>query len=73
MLQLVVWGLGLHLILKGVELRLIAAASTHDSRIDLMARATIWCTIAVIGGVAIIGMSIVLGEMMPGPESYPPF
>jgi hypothetical protein len=32
MLQLVIWMLCVYLILKGVELRLIAASSSHESR-----------------------------------------
>lgn len=71
MLQLVIWILCIYLLLKGAELRLIAASSTHESRQAHMRSALIWAVLAWVAAVLFFYLSIEQGNQMPTPPSSP--
>ncbi len=69
MIQIVIWMLCVYLILKGVELRGIAAASTHESRDSQLRMATLWGLFAWIAAVGFFILSLEQGSEMPQPPS----
>lgn len=69
MLQIVIWMLCVYLIVKGVELRIIAQASSHESRGRIVEVATVWMIICILAAGIFFWLSIEQGNQMPMPPA----
>lgn len=65
MLQILIWMLCVYLVLKGVELRLTAAASSHESRDNNMQTAKIWAFVAWSAAGIFFAMSLMQVNTIP--------
>ena len=72
MLQIVIWMLCVYMVLKGVELWLIAAAAS-EPRAGTKTVATIFLVVAVLAGAFFFFLSIEQGNQMPQPSSFDPY
>lgn len=73
MLQILIWMLCVHLVLKGVELRLTAAASSHETRYNNMQTAKIWAFVAWCAAGIFFAMSFMQVSAMPSMPRVSPY
>jgi hypothetical protein len=65
MLQLVIWLGCVYLVFKGKEIEHIAAASSHESRDDNLAKAKVWTRMAYVAAVIFFLLSLAQGSSVP--------